>query len=171
MSAATRLLAAPCNYFPLALSPNPGNLLTLVSTGGVVSGQFAQFIDPFAHAPGIATVEIFYQRKAVDLLFLGLTPIPGLGPGSIFNSSFEADTVEGLTALYEISFSNANIQRLTLEDRLDDIRNGSNGFSSNMKVNSAPVERDEKAVLDGKSAKNVVEPVLQRSPQNPWASG
>ena len=161
-------LGGTLQLLSLGFIPKSGNLLTLVSTGGAVSGQFAQFIDPFAHAPGIATVELLYQTKAVELLFLGLTPIPGLGPGSILNSSYGADTVEGLTALYEISFSNANIQRLTLEDRLDDIRNGSNGFSSNMKVNSAPVERDEKAVLDGKSAKNVVEPVLQRSPQNPW---
>jgi outer membrane autotransporter protein len=73
-----------------------------------------------------------------------------------------------LTALYEISFSNANIQRLNLEDRLDDIRNGSNGFSSNMKVNGGNVTRDEKATVDGKSSKNVVEPILQPAPENRW---
>ena len=50
---------------------------------------------------------------------------------------------DGLTAFYEISFSNANIQRLNLEDRLDDIHHGSNGFSSNMKVNGATVNLED----------------------------
>jgi hypothetical protein len=38
---------------------------------------------------------------------------------------------DGLTSFYEIGFSNANIQKLTLEGRLNDIHNGLNGFSSN----------------------------------------
>ena len=62
---------------------------------------------------------------------------------------------EGLTAFYEISFSNANIQKLNLEGRLDDIRNGSTGFSSNMKVNGATVNSEEKASVDGKTSKGV----------------
>ena len=46
----------------LGFQPKAGNQLTLVSTGGVVSGRFAQFIDPFApgagftmHRPGLRT--------------------------------------------------------------------------------------------------------------------
>ena len=156
--------------------PKPGNLLTLIITGGAVSGQFAQFIDPFAHSPGITTVDLLYNDRSVQLVFLGMTPVPGAGPGSVpgagpaspVNSIFEANTVEALTAFYEISFSNANIQRLTLEDRLDDIRNGSSGFSSNIKVNGAQTEHDGKTSLDGKAAPSVVEPVLQSSPQNRW---
>jgi outer membrane autotransporter protein len=156
--------------------PKPGNLLTLIITGGAVSGQFAQFIDPFAHSPGITTVDLLYNDQSVQVVFVGMTPVPGAGPGSVpgagpaspVNSIFEANTVEALTAFYEISFSNANIQRLTLEDRLDDIRNGSSGFSSNIKVNGAQTEHDGKTSLDGKSAPSVVEPVLQSSPQNRW---
>src|SRR5208282_2026910 len=83
-------------------------------------------------------------------------------------SDFEKISPEGLTAFYEISFSNANIQKLTLEGRLDDIRNGSNGFSSNMKVNGATVNREDKAAVDGKTSKGVVEPVLQPGPENRW---
>jgi outer membrane autotransporter protein len=150
-------LGGTLQLISLGFQPKAGNLLTLVSTGGVVSGQFAQFVDPFANAPGVDAVELLYQRKSVQLLFLGL----GLDSGL-------TATVEGLTALYEISFSNANIQRLNLEDRLDDIRSGSNGFSSNMKVNGANVTRDEKATVDGKSSKNVVEPILQPGPENRW---
>jgi hypothetical protein len=57
---------------------------------------------------------------------------------------------------------------LNLEGRLDDIRNGSNGFSSNMKVNGAKVNLEDKADVDGKSSKGVVEPILQPGPQNRW---
>ena len=156
--------------------PKPGNLLTLITTGGAVSGKFAQFIDPFARSAGITTVNLLYNNQTVQVLFVGTTPVPGQGPGSVpgvgpdspVNSIFQADTVEALTAFYEISFSNANIQRLTLEDRLDDIRNGSTGFSSNMKVNGAQTEHDGKGTLDGKSAKAPVEPVLQSRPENRW---
>ena len=141
--------------------PKPGNLLTLMTTGGVVSGKFAQFIDPFARSPGITTVDLLYNNQTVQVLFVGTTPVPGQGPGSVpgvgpdspVNSIFRADTVEALTAFYEISFSNANIQRLTLEDRLDDIRNGSTGFSSNMKVNGAQTEHDGKGTWTGSPRK------------------
>jgi outer membrane autotransporter protein len=55
---------------------------------------------------------------------------------------------------------------LNLEDRLDEIHHGSNGFSSNMKVNGATV--NDKAGMDGKSSKGVVEPILQPGPENRW---
>jgi outer membrane autotransporter protein len=57
---------------------------------------------------------------------------------------------------------------LNLEGRLDDIHNGSNGFSSNMKVNGATVNLEDKAAMDGKSSKSVVEPILQPGPENRW---
>jgi len=72
-----------------------------------------------------------------------------------------------LTAFYEITFSNANIQRLNLEDRLDDLRSGSSGFSSNMKVNGAAVNLEGSAIVDGKS-KNPVEQAIQHGPENRW---
>ena len=72
----------------------------------------------------------------------------------------------GLTAFYEIGFSNANIQKFTLEGRFDDIHDGSSGFSSNMKVNGATV--NDKSGADGKTSKAVVEPVLQHAPENRW---
>jgi uncharacterized protein with beta-barrel porin domain len=75
---------------------------------------------------------------------------------------------EGLTSFYEISFSNANIQKLTLEGRMDDIHHGSNGFSSNVNVNGATVNLYDRADADGKSSKAVMEPVLQPTPENRW---
>ena len=83
-------------------------------------------------------------------------------------ADFEKISPDGLTAFYEISFSNANIQKLNLEGRLDDLHNGSNGFSSNMKVNGATVNLEDRADADGKSSKAVVEPVLQHGPENRW---
>jgi outer membrane autotransporter protein len=73
---------------------------------------------------------------------------------------------ESLTAFYEITFSNANIQKLTLEGRLDDLHSGSSGFSSNMKVNGATI--NDTPNPDGKSSKAVVEPVLQHTLENRW---
>ena len=60
-------------------------------------------------------------------------------------SDFEKISPDGLTAFYEIGFSNSNIQRLNLEGRMDDIHNGSTGFSSNMKVNGATANLEDKA--------------------------
>jgi hypothetical protein len=101
--------------------------------------------------------------RAVNLIsFLDKEPFANL-PGD-----FEKISPEGLTAFYEIGFSSANIQKLVLEGRLDDIRNGSNGFSSNVKVNRATVNLEDKAGVDGKASKGVVEPILQRGPENRW---
>ena len=72
-------------------------------------------------------------RAANLISFLNTEPFANLP------TDFQKISPDGLTAFYEISFSNANIQKLTLEGRLDDLHNGSNGFSSNMKVNGATV--------------------------------
>jgi outer membrane autotransporter protein len=101
--------------------------------------------------------------KAANLIsFLNTEPFADLP------ADFQKISPEGLTAFYEISFSNANIQKLNLESRLDDIQNGSNGFSSNMKVNGATVNLEDRADADGVSSKAVVEPMLQHTPENRW---
>jgi outer membrane autotransporter protein len=51
---------------------------------------------------------------------------------------------------------------------MDDLHNGSNGFSSNMKVNGANVNTDDRSGGDGKSSKAVVEPILKPGPENRW---
>jgi outer membrane autotransporter protein len=196
----------------LGFQPKAGNLLTLVTTGGVVSGRFAQFTDPFATGPGFNTVDLVYGRNSVLLEFLNIAPpvVPSnpviittdfrsfaltpnqsaaanlldavqLDPKAANLISFlntepfanlpndlQKISPDGLTAFYEISFSAANIQKLTLESRLDDLRNGSSGFSSNMQANGATVNLDGKAAVDGKSSKAVIEPVLQHLPENRW---
>ena len=102
------------------------------------------------------------QRLLGLINFLFSEPVSNI-PGDL-----EKISPDSLTAFYEISFSNANIQRLNLEGRLDDLRSGSNGFSSNMKVNGATVNLEDKATVDGKSSKNTVEQVLQPAAENRW---
>jgi outer membrane autotransporter protein len=83
---------------------------------------------------------------------------------------FEKITPDGdLTAVYEIGFSGANIQKLNIEGRLDEVRNGSNGFSSNVTINRGTASSlEDRGTLDGKSSKNALEPVLQPTPENRW---
>ena len=180
----------------LGFQPQAGNRLSLVSADGLVSGRFAQFVNPFATGPGFSLVELVYQPHSVVLEFLnysafahtpnqlsaaGLLDAIHLDPRaanliSFINSQpfanlpgdFQKMSPDSLTSFYEISFSNANIQRLNLEGRMDDIRNGSNGFNSNMKVNGATVNTDDQTGGDGKSPKAVVEPILKPAPENRW---
>jgi len=191
-------LGGSLQLISLGYQPRAGQELILVTTGEVVSGRFAQFIDPFATGPAFTTVDLVYERDLVLLEFLNMdfaafahTPnqlaaanlldavemdpraadlISFLDNEPFANLPGDLDKIspDSLTAFYEISFSNANIQKLSLEGRLDDIHNGSTGFSSNMKVNSATVNLEGKASVDGKSSQNVVEPILQPGPENRW---
>jgi outer membrane autotransporter protein len=107
--------------------------------------------------------QIELNPKAADLIsFLSKEPVSNL-PGDL-----EKISPDGLTAFYEISFSNANVQRLNLEGRLDDLRSGSNGFSSNMKLNGATTGPEGKASVDGQSSKSPAEQALEPGPENRW---
>jgi outer membrane autotransporter protein len=69
-------------------------------------------------------------------------------------------TVEQLTALYEISFSGANIQRFSLGDRMAQIQQGLTGFVSQMTLAPAPTGKE----VEGKE----LPPAFQPGPQNRW---
>ena len=129
----------------------------------VITTDFASFaLTPNQLAAANLLDAIQLDPRASNLIsFLNKEPFAN------YPSDFEKMSPQGLTAFYEITFSNANIQRLNLEDRLDDIHHGSNGFSSNMKVNGGTVNLDP-AGPDGKSSKTVVEPVLQHDRENRW---
>jgi outer membrane autotransporter protein len=128
----------------------------------VATTDFASFaFTPNQTAAANLLDAVQLDPKAATLVsFLNTEPFENLP------NDLRAISPEGLTAFYEISFSNANIQKLTLEGRLDDIHSGSSGFSSNMKVNGASLNNTP--VPDGKSSKAVVEPVLQPTPENRW---
>jgi fibronectin-binding autotransporter adhesin len=192
----------------LGYQPQNGDKLQLVNTGGVVSGRFAKFQNPFALTAGFNTIDLVYARQSVTLEFLEVNGPPAVVTTTNFGSfaftpneraaaslldavqldpraanlisflnkepfanlpgDFNKISPADLSAFYEISFSNANIQRLNLESRMDDLHNGSNGFSSNMKVNGATVNLEDRVDADGKSSKAVVEPILQPGPGNRW---
>ena len=196
----------------LGFAPVAGNQLNLVSTGGTVSGRFAQFVDPFVVGPAFNTIDLVYGLNSVVLKFLNVTtPIPPvittidfqsfaakgtsnerasaglldqveLDPGAAsvvdfmfkepeanYLADFAKISPDVLSSLYEIGFSNSNIQRLNLEDRLDAVRNGANGFSSNMNLGGAKVYLEQDGTVDdGKGSKNPVQPVLAPSPENRW---
>lgn len=169
-------LAGRLELFSLGFVPEAGNSLTLVSTGGAVSGKFGTVLSPFKPGGGVNTIEVIYEPKAVLLAFLHLagptppvlpptppgTPIPPGAPGTIVPISISLAQVspEGLTAAFSIGFANAAIEMANLEDRLDALRAGcSGGFSSNMKLNGAPTNPGGKEVVDGKAAPTAPEPI------------
>jgi outer membrane autotransporter protein len=193
----------------LGYRPQNGDKLKLVNTGGVVTGRFAQFQNPFALAGGFNTIDLVYARQSVTLEFLQVNGPPAVVSTTDFASfaftpnqraaanlldavqldpkavnlidfldkqpfaSLPADfnkiSPDVLSSLYEIGFSNSNIQRLNLGDRLDAVRNGSNGFSSNMNLGGAKVYLEQDgSVDDGKADKNPVQPFMQPSPENRW---
>jgi len=64
---------------------------------------------------------------------------------------------EELSALYEINFAAANVQQGNLEDRMQNIRNGSTGFSSSLSVSGeqgGTVSPDGKTIVDKASSLN-----------------
>ncbi len=173
--------------------PKIGDKLTLVLAAGGVSGQFANVLDPFstslispelvyfpnsvvlefasnftafAKTPNELAVAAQLDRVAFDpretqlLSFLQNEPIGNLA------ADFEKISPDSLSALYEISFSAANVQASNLENRFAEIRNGSTGFASSLNISNSPG-----AMVEGSNGKAVIEPgknVLTPSPENKW---
>jgi len=75
-------------------------------------------------------------------------------------NDFDKISPESLTAFYEIGFSGANIQRITLESRLEDIRDRSS-FTANEVVYLL-----DKSGIDGTAAKNP--PMLSPRSEKHW---
>jgi len=174
--------------------PKVTDRLTLVIAGGGVSGVFATVLDPFSALLrprliyGPDTVVLAFSsdftpyartpnQKAAARLLNAIQFDPKAGnllafletePLSNLTRDLAEISPDGLTSLYEITFSNANIQRLNLEGRLEDLRAGSRGFSSNMKLNGAAVYFEDKAAADGKGGAGPIEAALQPGPENRW---
>ena len=81
---------------------------------------------------------------------------------------FDLIAPEELTSIYELGFSQATLQSINLQRRMDDIRAGSTGFSSNGFAPTISGYNGGK----GPESKSVVEknPVdaFTPSPENPW---
>jgi YVTN family beta-propeller protein/autotransporter-associated beta strand protein len=178
--------------FLQSFQPKIGDKLTLVLAAGGVSGQFASALNPFnsliglelVYQPNSVVLEFpsnftafartpnqqvvaaqldavaFDPREAPLLAFLQNQPLGNLG------ADFEQLSPDSLSALYEISFSGANIQAANLENRFAEIRNGSTGFTSSLHLSNSPG-----TMVEGKDGKAVIEPsqnLLAPSPENKW---
>jgi YVTN family beta-propeller protein/autotransporter-associated beta strand protein len=170
--------------------PKVGDRLTLVLAAGGVSGQFANVLDPFtgslslvyqpnsvvlefassfapfAQTPNQLAVAAQIDRVASDpreaqlISFLQSEPIGNLG------GDFEKISPDSLSALYEISFSAANVQAANLENRFAEIRNGSSGFTSSLNLSNSPG-----TMVESQDGKAMIEPnknVMMPSPENKW---
>jgi outer membrane autotransporter protein len=151
--------------FLAATSPiSPGVPVVPTTPGGPVVISTIDFAS-FAFTPNQVAGANLIDAVQLDARAANLISFLNTEPFANLPNDLQKISADGLTSFYEISFSNANIQKLTLEGRLDDIHNGSNGFSSNMNVNGATVNLYDRADADGKS---LVEPVLQHTPENRW---
>jgi fibronectin-binding autotransporter adhesin len=88
-------------------------------------------------------------------------------------NDFDLIAPEELTAMFEIGLSTANVQGYNIENRLEEIRNGSNGFRSTLQVTDSKGARDlsssGKEVIDHKGGKSVIEQATgPASPENRW---
>src|SRR6202041_518875 len=91
----------------------------------VVTTDFSSFaLTPNQSAAANLLHAVQLDPRANNLIsFLNTEPFADLP------NDLQKISPDGLTSFYEIGFSNANIQKLNLESRLDDLHNGSNGFS------------------------------------------
>jgi autotransporter-associated beta strand protein len=169
----------------LGFKPAAGNTLTLVTSKGMVSGQFARLIDPFTAGPGFSTVLLLYSAHHVNLEFLKASVPPGVpsvptvptgpaAPGTVPVKVIPISIAEfdpgNITAVYTIGFADATLQLLNLEDILEGVRAGCSGFSSNMKINGGAAAPGGKEVTeDGESAAGgALEPVFRSGCDNRW---
>src|SRR5271166_1706483 len=164
----------------------------LLRTGNQLRGRFGQINDSFNTDPTLTRVDV-YAPNGFALVYVKLPhrpgppgtlppeivdpipdPLPNPGPGQPLPPSIVVPvlnpTVNQLTSLFEIGFSGTNIERLNFAQRMDDIQNGSTGFSSNVSIKTTPVPSptEGKEAVEGKSEKSVVQPVLQPQRENRW---
>ena len=145
---------------PISPTPPPHRITTINFP------SFAQNLNELAAGELLHAVEL-NPRFANTLNFFLSQPFDNI-PGDL--AIIEP---EQLTAFYEISFSNANIQRLSLENRLDEVR-ASWGSVNTSGAGGGIVGLRKGSSKDGKSVKNPVEPVLQpvAAPRfDLWATG
>jgi len=159
--------------------PSSGNSYVLLSASGGLSGEFSMISDS-ANNTGLSRLDIYgpnglmitYLPPGFGVLTLRTsTALPvSLSPGNLneFLVPLLDPTVEQLSSLYQIWFSDANTQRFNIQDRFGDLAAGSSGFVSNVSYAAPPPTGKE--VMEGKGATGgkQVTSVLQPSPENRW---
>jgi outer membrane autotransporter protein len=157
-------------FLNILTSPPVTSPPTIVTTINFTS--FAKTPNELAAAELLDAIELRAGAGSLINFFLGqpFGSIPGdlavIGPQSF-------------TSFYEISFSGANLQRLNLENRLDEIRLNGGTFDTEASGGTVGLQRSSSTEVslyqsDGKTPKNPVEPVLQpvvKPRFDLWASG
>ena len=162
--------------------PSSGDTYTVLTATGGVTGNFKQVVDTLNNS-GLTRTDVIapngvlvsYLRPAPQEQSVTLTTNKPLPTTTLTNTQKNDilvpvvdPTVEQLTSLYEIWFSDANTQRFNIESRFDDLAAGSTGFVSNVNYPKPPPTGKE--VVQGKEAaegKQIQAP-LQATPENRW---
>ena len=137
-SVRSSFVVSTTNFSSFALTPN--------------QRAAASLLDAVQLDPGAANLISFLNKE----------------PFANLPEDFNKISPENCLPFMKSAFRTPTFRRLNLESRMDDLHNGSNGFSSNMKVNGATVNLEDRVDADGKSSKAVVEPILQPGPGNRW---
>jgi hypothetical protein len=145
--------------------PSAGDEFAIERSNGTRSGIFAHLDDSLFDKANIPR-QLLVAPNGVDLVYLG-TPGPPVVP-------VIDPTTEQLTALFEIPFSGANIQKFNLDDRMTQIQRG---FVAPPRPAPLPPPTGKEAVgkeAVGKEAveKEAIAPVYQPGPRwGVWANG
>lgn len=176
--------------------PGGGKIIVLTAPEGV-NGQFAVVENSFATSDTLLTANVIYEPNDVALFFTqGSFLIGGLTrnqtavaqnidkvandaraatligfldsePVGNLPRAYDLIAPEELGSMYEIGFSQAGMQSINLQRRMDDIRAGSNGFSA-----AGYQMRDTHGFTKGVDGKAILEenavPIMQPAPENRW---
>ncbi|MBV9391855.1 MAG: autotransporter domain-containing protein, partial [Verrucomicrobia bacterium] len=158
--------------------PAGGSAFEVLHTQGTRNGEFARINDSFNNNPNLQRIDL-YAPNGVVLVYLAgpqratpleeviSTPLPSVNPEKPLSANFLLaalnPTAEQLTSMFEIPFSGANTQRFNLDDRMEQIQEGSTGFVSPLPPASIPATTDKEL---GKP--EVVPPVFTPGPTNRW---
>jgi uncharacterized protein YhjY with autotransporter beta-barrel domain len=169
--------------------PSPGEAFGILRTSGTTSGNWGSLDETqFNTLPGTPRGQLIevVGPNGIDLVYAKSTTPPATGPEPpIIETEPEPlppvqevdqlvdPTAEELTSLYEISFSDANMQRFILGDRMFQIQQGAMGLVSPITPVSPPPPTGKE--LEGKGVEGKAPPPAP--PPSPtyrwgvWANG
>jgi T5SS/PEP-CTERM-associated repeat protein len=157
--------------------PSSGDAYEILSATGTRSGQFSTILDT-ANNSGLSRLDIYGPNGLIitylppGLLVINLTtstPLPAALNSSNLNEFLVPlldPTVEQLSSLYQIWFSDANTQRFNVQDRFDQLAAGSTGFVSNVYFEDPSPTGKE--LVEGKGAAGGKQAAFQPGPENRW---
>jgi uncharacterized protein YhjY with autotransporter beta-barrel domain len=172
--------------------PSAGNAFLVLRTNGMRLGNFSQLNDSaFNNNPSISAqlrpvdVELVAPNGIVLVYLKPTSPsprppiidllpelLPPLNPDEPISKEEVVQllipNVEQMTALYEIGFSAANMQRFNLGDRMFQIQQGMTGFVSPITPSPLPAPTG-KEITEGKGVEGKAPPPAQQpGPTNRW---